>query len=170
MNLLCFSEPEVIWFVVKTQMALELWANDQTKNIMIELVNISKKVPSEREISDLEIRLSAMKKQREEAKKRAVQTIQSVIEELPENIAVDDMLKITNAISQRLKSTHKKVRGNPVPSSLKNNLEAALKLGNYSLAQLERLFGVSISYISRVKRDLGLTKPHHHHHPMQLAS
>lgn len=125
----------------------------------MEIVNLNKKVPSEREIADLEIRLAQMKKAREEAKRRVVEGIKAHLADLPDALDSTETITLMKLLQTKLKGGHKKIRGNPVPAELRANLESALKERRHTLSQLEKMFGLSVSYISRVKKELGLAVP-----------
>lgn len=115
--------------------------------------------PSEQEIAKLEKQLSEMKAAREQAKKRIQVDIQSVVDEIPNALRVDQIIRLMAQLNKKLKSTRRRTRGSPVSDEIKQNLVDALKLNKYSLAELHNLFGLSISYISRIKHELGLTQP-----------
>ncbi len=126
---------------------------------MNRLVNVVHTAPTDQEIAELEKKLAEMKAAKEEYRKKAIVDVRQVLEVIPEALEVDEIIKLMALLNKRLKSDHKKVRGSPVSIELQANLDSALKLNQHTLSQLERLFGLSISYISRRKKELGLTKP-----------
>lgn len=127
--------------------------------IKMELVNLNKKVPTEREIADVEARLKAMRIARQEAKEKLLGTLKVMVDELPDALDPKEAMHLITILQAKLRGRHRKVRGSPVSTQLKDNLIAALKSNeSYTLSQLEKMFGLSVSYISRVKKELGLTR------------
>jgi transposase-like protein len=65
-------------------------------------------------------------------------------------------------LQSRVQGARKRQRGAAVSPELKAQLEAALIQGGYTFTQLETMFGLSTSYMSRVKKELreqGKIKP-----------
>ncbi len=118
----------------------------------MQVVNLSKNVPTEREIADLEKRVEQMKQAREEAKKQILTAMKS--DEILNSLGKEELLGLMKKIQSRMRGHHKKVRGSPVSDELKNNLISALQQGDHTLGQLEEMFGLSVSYISRIKKEL----------------
>lgn len=117
-------------------------------NTMIEIP--TKKIPSEREIKEQESKLLQMREIRAEAKRMALEGLSELVSDLDSN----DAMSLMKLLQSRLRGSHKKVRGSRVSHELKSSLEAAIKGGEYSLSQMEKIFNLSISYISRVKREM----------------
>lgn len=117
------------------------------------------KIPSEQEIQEVESQLNEMKRVRQEATKRAFANVGDILDTLPDVLSTQDMVHLVSLINTRLKGGHKRVRGNPVPDTVRRNLEETLRKRQHTLAQLGKMFGLSISYISRVKHEIGLTRP-----------
>jgi AraC-like DNA-binding protein len=137
--------------------ALELWAIDQTKKNKMNAPETTT-IPTAQEIAAQEKRLAEMKKTFEQAKKKNAVDLHQMIDIIPESLNVADQIRLLTLLNQKLKSDHRSVRGSPVSPELRNNLEAALKMNGHSLPQLQELFGLSVSYIARVKKEMGLTR------------
>lgn len=137
---------------------------------MVSIKNKNLPIPTDEDIAAAERHVEEMKAARESAKQSILANIKSA-DDILSFLSGEESLKLMKALQNKLKAGHRKVRGSPVPAELKKNLESALKQGEFSLAQLEKIFNLSISYISRVKKDLGLTRHkghiHTHNHRMQ---
>jgi hypothetical protein len=110
------------------------------------------KFPTEREIQETEKRLAEMRARREEAKQLILQAFKSG--EVVNSLSPNEAMVLMKQLQARLHGARSKTRGSPVSPELKSNLEAALKAGNYTLSQMEKMFGLSISYISRIKQEM----------------
>lgn len=127
---------------------------------MVSMKQHNATIPSQADIEEMERQLTEMKEARENAKKTVLASIKSV-DDIPTLLSGEDMIRLMQSLQRRLRAGHRKVRGSPVPPELRHNLEFALQQGEFTLAQLEKIFNLSVSYISRVKHDLGLTKAKH---------
>lgn len=112
----------------------------------------TKRVPTEQEIQEAEARLHEMKQAREEAKQTILSTLKS--QEMLNSLTTEDAIQLMKALQVRLRGARRKVRGLKVPDPLRNRLEQTLIEGELTLSQMEKMFGLSISYISRIKRKL----------------
>jgi hypothetical protein len=110
------------------------------------------KFPTEREIQETEKRLAEMRARREEAKQLILQAFKSG--EVVNSLSPNEAMVLMKQLQARLHGARSKTRGSPVSPELKSNLEAALKAGNCTLSQMEKMFGLSISYISRIKQEM----------------
>jgi hypothetical protein len=109
-------------------------------------------IPSEREIKEMEIRIAEMKRIRENAKREVLGIIKD--ESLLDSLSASDALTIITRLQHKIKCNHVNRRGSPVSPELKANLISALKMGEMTLSEAHKMFNLSISYISRVKREL----------------
>lgn len=109
-------------------------------------------VASDEEISEMERKLAEMKRLREDAAKvvAAAMKYESALDVLGR----DDLLRLMRRIQAKLSDGHRKVRGSRVSGDLKRSLVEALQTGCYTLSQLESMFNLSKSYISRVRKEL----------------
>jgi hypothetical protein len=113
---------------------------------------ITTKFPTEREIHEIEKRLEEMRARREEAKQLILQAFKSG--EVINSLSPHEAMGLLKQLQARLHGARTKRRGSPVPPELLENLKTALKEGRHTLSQLEKMFGLSISYISRVKSEM----------------
>ncbi len=118
----------------------------------MQVIKLDKSVPTEQEINQVEIRLKEMRAQREEAKKQIVAALRS--DHILSTLGRDELIALMRKIQNKIQGNHRKVRGSPVSEELKASLISALKEETYTLSQLERMFNLSVSYISRVKKQL----------------
>ena len=153
---------------LSSETALDFGPKTKPKHKMA--LDLFKTIPSIDEVLQLEKRLNEMKQAREQARSEAIKQYKEVIDQIPEVLPLEDAMSLLHVFERRLKFGHKKVRGSPVSPELKANLISALKMESHTLKQLEKLFGLSISYISNVKKEIGLTKPRSHpSHHLQSA-
>jgi hypothetical protein len=115
-------------------------------------MEVTTKIPIEKEIQSLEHKLEQLKSQRDEAKRAILAAVKS--EEILGSLDREELSGLMKRIQQKLTGQHKKRRGSPVGEELKKDLIAAIREDHYSLSQLERMFNLSVSYISRVKKEL----------------
>jgi hypothetical protein len=120
----------------------------------MEIVNLSKKVPTEREIAEIEGRLAQMKLARKKANESVFNSVKANIEQLPEYLDSDTQMKLLKILQNRFRHGHRKVRGSTVPPVLKEELKAAIKSGAFTLGEMSKTFNLSISYISNVKKGM----------------
>ena len=121
---------------------------------------VTSKFPTEREIQEIEHQLEEMRARREEAKQLILQAFKSG--EVINALSTTEAMALLKQLQAKLHGARRKTRGSPVSPELKKNLEGALKEGRHTLSQLEKMFGLSVSYISRIKaemRDEGLLPP-----------
>jgi CRP-like cAMP-binding protein len=126
----------------------------------MEVITLSKKIPSEKDIIDLEKRLLAMKAERESAKQAFLQALKTG--EVISALSQAEAIQLMRQLQSRVQGARKRQRGAAVSPELKAQLEAALIQGGYTFTQLETMFGLSTSYMSRVKKELreqGKIKP-----------
>jgi hypothetical protein len=127
------------------------------------MINNKFQAPSEFDIAQAEARLASMRKSRDEAKVKLQDQFETIVENITDRISFDDAVELYDLIEKRLSGRavvgHRKVRGHPVPDDLKKSLEGSLREGRHTLEQLEKIYGVSISYIAKLKNQLGLTRP-----------
>ena len=123
--------------------------------------------PTEKEIQETEKRLAEMKAKREEAKQLILQAFKSG--EVINSLTPNEAMTLMKQLQARLHGARTKTRGSPVSPELKSNLEAALKKvrqdgqPEFTLSHLEKMFCLSISYISRIKQEMrqrGELPPH----------
>jgi DNA-binding GntR family transcriptional regulator len=112
------------------------------------------KVPTERDIKSLEQRLAEMRDARKAAKNEVLQAMKS--DEFFDMLESNELLSIMRRIQKRLLGNHKRNRGSPVPDTLKEALIDTLKQGDKapSLSAMADMFNLSVSYISRIKKEL----------------
>ncbi len=111
------------------------------------------KIPTEREIAEVEAHLANLKKIREQARKGellAAMKDKSFIDSL----STAERMTLMRALQEGLSQGHKKRRGAPVAGDLKSDLIDAINAGDYTLGQLSRMFNLSVSYISRTKKEM----------------
>ena len=113
---------------------------------------ITSKFPTEREIQEIEHQLEEMRARREEAKQLILQAFKSG--EVVNSLSPGEAMALMKQLQAKLHGARKKTRGSPVSDELKKNLESALMDGNHTLSQLEKMFGLSVSYISRIKQEM----------------
>lgn len=119
------------------------------------------KAPSEFEIAEAQARLENLKKSRESARAKLINQFQNLVESIPKKLSYEDAVNLYDIIEKKMteKSTgHRKIRGHPVPDDLRKTLENALSSNQYTFAQMEDMFGVSVSYLAKLKKKLGLTR------------
>lgn len=136
----------------------------------MELDKIIKTIPSDREIEEAERHLAILRKSRDEAKRVIASAIKS--DDILMSLGRDELASLLKRIQSRLTGQHRKVRGSRVPPELKDSLKEALMAGDRTLSQLGDMFNLSVSYISRVKRELGLTGVRNAYtdHPLKFNS
>lgn len=117
-----------------------------------DVMNDPKHIPTEEEIRETEAKLVAMKQAREEAKRSVIAALKSP--DTLSSLTSDDALQLIRLLQLKLRGARRKVRGLKVPDAMKSQLEHALIEGGMTLSQMEKAFGLSVSYISRVKRAL----------------
>lgn len=110
------------------------------------------KVPSEKDIQRVAQQLSEMKQARDQARDHFLAQFKS--EEFLGSLGKEELIGLVKRIQVKLRGTRRANRGTPVPPELRESLLAAIKQDNYSLSQMHQMFGLSISYISRVKGEL----------------
>jgi rRNA maturation endonuclease Nob1 len=122
----------------------------------MDTITAQKKVPSDQDIAEVENRLNEMRAAREEARKTIISTLRSP--EMLSALSNEDAVVIMKALQMKLRGNRKRQRGSPVDGAVKNRLEQALVEQDFTLAQLSKMFNLSVSYISRVKRALKQAK------------
>lgn len=113
---------------------------------------ITTKFPTEKEIHEIERQLEEMRARREEAKQLILQAFRSG--EVIASLSPQEAMGLLKQLQQRLHGARQKRRGSPVSPELQENLKTAIKEDRHTLGQLERMFGLSISYISRIKKEM----------------
>lgn len=109
-------------------------------------------IPTVEEIQKVENRLMEMRRAREDAQKQLADALRS--DDVINVLTPDQLVGLMKKIQNRIRGNHKRVRGSPVAPSLRAALESALIRQDRSLSQLSSLFNLSVSYISRVKKEL----------------
>lgn len=110
------------------------------------------KIPTEQEIEQLEKKLAVLRHEREEAKKTLLTAVNS--DSFLSTLSKADLVALARRIQTKLTGGHRKVRGSKVPDDLKAQLMDAIRGNEYSLSQLSEIFNLSISYISRIKKEM----------------
>jgi AraC-like DNA-binding protein len=119
-------------------------------------------IPSDNEIATLETKLAEMRKAKEEARKAALMQLRASIDAIPDIIPPQEALPLIKLLERRVLAGRKNPRGTRVPEETKQKLIDALRTERHSLSDLEKMFNLSISYIARIKKEAGLTKPRQH--------
>jgi hypothetical protein len=118
----------------------------------MEVITTSKKIPTEKEIQDLEARAAQLRQAREQAKKEFLNAFKTG--EVVNALSASEAMGLMRLLQSKFQGARRKVRGSVVNPELKASLEDALKQGQYTLSQLEKMFNLSVSYISRVKKEM----------------
>jgi AraC-like DNA-binding protein len=124
------------------------------------------KIPTSKEIEDAEARLNELKAKRTQAMQVVLASLRS--KEVIDSLNPDEAISIMRVLQSKFAGARRRVRGSPVPKELKLQLTKALMDGEYTLSQLARMFNLSISYISRIKHELGLTGVKNAYHDRQI--
>lgn len=124
-------------------------------------------IPKQSEIATQEQRLKEMLLARDRGKKELVSQLTPVIENITDLLPVEDATRLFRLFEAKIRFGKKNQRGTRVPPETKERLVMALRSNKHTLGQLESIFGLSISYIASLKKQLGLTHPKYRASPSQ---